>query len=156
MGAICRGSTVKSSADRLGVVVGAMSDRGSPSRTPVVWDGSGFVSLVPTCNITLISRPSQGQRLEAADYDDLDDGDSYYRQFEKGRGLALGDYCLVDAEPQEPSVAEAKKVVYKAVKAQVDEIGAQLTTLENEHTSLDELRMSLASALVVINTAKED
>ena len=54
------------------------------------------------------------------------------------------------------TLEQAAKIVRKAIKAEVDKIGPQLTDLENQHIGLVERRMSLVTALAVIDGTEEN
>lgn len=100
--------------------------------------------------LTLVSRPSQGQRLEEVELADVNEGGHYFVEYVKtnGRPLYVEDdegrikrYRLVDAELQVPSVATAS--VAQAASIIKTVIGVELECREIQTERLRDLRDAL-------------
>ena len=96
-----------------------------------------MLTRIHVSDLTLVSRPSQGQRLEPVTLDELEVGDTWFVEYvvtdRHGGGfsqIATGDngYCkryrLVDGVPQEPpSVAQCVKALRAVIQVELDESG---------------------------------
>jgi len=96
-----------------------------------------MLTRIHVSDLTLVSRPSQGQRLEPVTLEDIKVGDTWFGEYTKIQDQRVqlskfveddnGNrkrYRLVPAEPQEPqSVAQCVKALRAVIQVELDESG---------------------------------